>query len=59
MIYDKIAENHIFQLDKGLQINLNKNYNPGMKMKDSVIKELIEGVGENVKTFKYAGNHEK
>ena len=49
----------MFQLDKGMQINLNKNYNPGMKMKDSVIKELIEGVGENVKTFKYAGNHKK
>merc|ERR1719376_2030236 len=30
-----------------------------MKMGDSVIKELIEGVGENVKTFKYAGNYDQ
>jgi len=28
-------------------------------MGDSVIKELIEGVGENVKTFKYAGNYDQ
>ena len=56
MIYDKIAENHTFQLDKGLQINLHNNFNEGIKKVDEVMEELIEDVGNNVVTFKYAGN---
>ena len=48
--------NSIRQLDKGLQINLHKNYNEGIKKGDAVMKELIEDVGDNMKTFMYAGN---
>ena len=57
VIYDKIlAGYHICQLDNGLQINLHKNYNEGLKRGDAVMKDLIEDVGDNVKTFKYAGD---
>ena len=57
MIYDKyLAGNHTCQLDKGLQINLHKNFNEGIKKFDAVMKELIEDVGKNVETFKYAGD---
>ena len=57
VIYDKVlAGSHICQLDKGLQINLHKNYNEGLKRGDAVMKELIEDVGDNMKTFMYEGD---
>ena len=56
VIYDKVlAGNQTYKLDKGLQINLHKNYNEGIKKGDAVMKELIEDVGDNVETFKYLG----
>ena len=51
-----MGENFIRALDKGLQINLHNNFNEGIKKVDEVMEELIEDVGNNVVTFKYAGN---
>jgi len=59
VIYDKMGEIHIYRLDKGLQINLNKKYKFGIKKVDEVMEELIEDVGNNVVTFKYAGNYDQ
>jgi len=59
VIYDKMLQNYHCQLDKGLQINLDKNYNEGIRRGDAVMKELIEDVGSNVKTFKYKGDYDR
>ena len=55
VIYDKVlAGSHICRLDKGFQINLHENYNEEIK-RGTLMKKLIENVGDNVKTFKYSG----
>merc|ERR1712096_522049 len=53
--YGGIIESFVANLERGLQINLDSNYNELFKKRDEVMKELIEEIGTNVKVFKYSG----